>query len=64
MAREFLVPIRFVVVSSFPSSPSKGDTVVLSGDGHEYTFDGSAWVDNGTAGATQAQVLARAFGGA
>lgn len=50
MSKQFLTPIRPPVVASFPGSPSKGDTVVLNGDGHLYTYDGSAWVDNGAAG--------------
>jgi hypothetical protein len=63
MARVFTVPLRYVVVTSFPSSPSQGDCVVLSSDGHLYCYSGSAWVDCGQGGVTQAQVLARAFGG-
>lgn len=37
-------------VAALPGSAAKGDTVVLSTDGHLYTYDGSAWVDNGAAG--------------
>lgn len=50
MAVEYLSPIRFVVVAALPGSPAKGDSVVLSGDGHLYTYDGAAWVDNGAGG--------------
>jgi hypothetical protein len=49
MAKEFLSAIRPPVVSSLPSG-SIGDTVVLSTNGHLYTHDGSAWVDNGASG--------------
>jgi hypothetical protein len=47
---QFLTPVRPPVLPSFPASPSKGDTVVLSTDGHLYTFDGTGWVDNGAGG--------------
>lgn len=49
---EFLSVIRPVVVASLPlaGASTKGDTCVLSGDGHLYTFNGTAWVDNGAAG--------------
>lgn len=62
--REFHTPIRHVPVASLPVSPSKGDTVVLAGDGHLYTYDGSAWVDNGAGGGsglTEYQVRQRAL---
>jgi hypothetical protein len=52
VSKQFLTPIRPPVVASFPSSPSKGDTVVLNSDGHLYTYSGAAWVDNGAAGAS------------
>jgi len=50
LAREFLAAIRPAVVAALPGSPAKGDTVVLDGNGHLYTYDGAAWVDNGAAG--------------
>ncbi len=52
MANEipFLSPLGVVVVATLPPSPVKGSTVVLDTDGHLYTFDGSAWIDNGAAG--------------
>lgn len=50
MSVEVLTPLRPKVVAALPGSPSKGDTVVLNGDGHLYTFDGSTWVDNGAGG--------------
>jgi len=49
MSRRFHTPVNFVPVSSLPVSPAKGDTVVLDSDGHQYTYDGSTWVDNGSA---------------
>lgn len=42
--------LSIVPVAALPGSPAKGDTVVLASDGHLYTYDGSAWVDNGAAG--------------
>jgi hypothetical protein len=48
MTVQVLSPLRPVVVSSLPGSPAKGDTVVLSSDGHLYTYTGAAWVDNGS----------------
>lgn len=50
MAKEFLSVIRPAVVAALPGSPTKGDTCVLSGDGHLYTYSGSAWIDNGATG--------------
>lgn len=52
MARAFLTVLRPVVVASLPSvgASTKGDTCVLTSDGHLYTFDGSVWVDNGAGG--------------
>ena len=41
---------RTLRVASLPASADKGQSVVLDGDGHLYTWDGSAWVDNGAAG--------------
>lgn len=64
MAQENLSAIRPVVVVSFPLSPEKGDTVVLTTDGHLYTYDGSGWVDNGAGGGsglTEYQVRQRTF---
>jgi hypothetical protein len=64
MATELLTVIRPVVVASLPlvGSSTKGDTCVLTTDGHLYTFDGSAWVDNGAgagSGLTEYQVRQR-----
>lgn len=50
MSRKVLNTFNFFPVSALPGSPAKGDTVVLSSDGHLYTYDGAAWVDNGAAG--------------
>lgn len=50
MAIELLSVLRPAVVAALPGSPVKGDTVVLSGDGHLYTYSGAAWVDNGASG--------------
>jgi hypothetical protein len=50
VAIPFRSALRPSVVALFPGTPSQGDTVVLSTDGHLYTFDGSGWVDNGAAG--------------
>ncbi len=50
MSIESLTPIRPVVVPTLPVSAVKGDTVVLTTDGHLYTYDGSTWVDNGSGG--------------
>lgn len=50
MSRKVLNTFNFFPVSALPGSPAKGDTVVLSSDGHLYTYDGSVWVDNGAAG--------------
>lgn len=64
MSKEFLTPIRPMPVAALPGSPAKGDTVVLSGDGHLYTYDGSTWVDNGAGGGsglTEYQVRQRAL---
>jgi hypothetical protein len=47
MAIELLSALRPAVVAALPVSPAKGDTVVLSGDGHLWTYNGAAWVDNG-----------------
>ena len=70
MAVEILSVIRPVVVASLPlaGGSTKGDTCVLTTDGHLYTFDGSAWVDNGAGGGSglsDYQVRRRAliFGG-
>lgn len=49
MSKEFLTPIRPPVVAALPSGV-KGDTVVLTTDGHLYTHDGTVWVDNGAGG--------------
>lgn len=43
---EFSTTIRPVIVDTFPVG-SVGDCVVLSTDGHLYTYDGTSWVDNG-----------------
>ncbi len=51
MSREFLSPVRFVVVPAFPTGPTVGDSVVLLSNGHLHTFDGTAWVDNGSVAA-------------
>lgn len=48
--KKFETTIGFPVVAALPGSPTKGETVVLSSDGHLYTYDGSAWVDNGAGG--------------
>lgn len=44
--------LGIAVVAALPSggSSAMGDTCVLAGDGHLYTFNGAAWVDNGAAG--------------
>lgn len=49
MALVALSPLRFAVVAALPGSAAQGDSVVLASSGHLYTFDGSAWVDNGAA---------------
>lgn len=69
MTTELLSVIRPAVVASLPSTgaSTKGDTCVLAGDGHLYTFDGAAWVDNGASGGggggglTEYQVRQRAL---
>lgn len=50
MSKQVHTPLVLVPVAALPGSPTKGTTVVLNGDGHLYTYDGSAWVDNGAAG--------------
>jgi hypothetical protein len=35
------------VLTGFPAGTTQGETFVWSSDGHLYTFNGSAWVDNG-----------------
>lgn len=47
MAIELLSALRPAVVAALPVSPAKGDTVVLAADGHLWTYNGAAWVDNG-----------------
>lgn len=44
--------LGIAVVAALPSggSSTMGDTCVLAGDGHLYTYNGAAWVDNGAAG--------------
>jgi hypothetical protein len=44
--------LGIAVVAALPSggSSAMGDTCVLAGDGHLYTYNGAAWVDNGAAG--------------
>lgn len=49
MAKEILSVVRFAIVGSLPAGV-KGDTCVLTTDGHLYTHDGTSWVDNGAAG--------------
>ncbi len=58
MAHELLVPLRPVLVTVFPAGPSMGDTVVLVGDGHLYTYDGATWVDNGSGTSTGIAAIA------
>ena len=57
MANEYLTPLRFAVVAALPASSvsAKGDSVVLAGDGHLYTYDGSSWIDQGTQPVTVAR---------
>lgn len=47
MAKEFLSTVRFAEVAALPGGAVKGDACILSSNGHLYTFDGAAWVDNG-----------------
>lgn len=64
MAIEFQQVLRPPVLASAPGSPAKGDTYVLSTNGHLYTYDGSGWVDNGAGGGsglTEYQVRQRAL---
>lgn len=42
--------LGFAVVTALPSGLPKGASLVLSSDGHLYTFDGTVWIDNGAAG--------------
>lgn len=50
MARELLSVLRFAVVATLPGGASKGDSCVLTSDGHLYVFDGAVWVDTGASG--------------
>lgn len=42
--------LRFANVSALPGGATKGDSCVLTSDGHLYTYNGTSWVDNGAAG--------------
>lgn len=42
--------VRMRPQASAPASPSKGWTYVDSATGHQWTYDGSTWVDNGAGG--------------
>jgi hypothetical protein len=50
MSKLFQTVVNLQPVASLPGSASKGDMVVLDGDGHLYTHNGTAWVDCGAAG--------------
>lgn len=47
---KLVAPLVYEPVSAFPSSPTKGMTVVLNSDGVLYTYDGSTWVAAGSGG--------------
>lgn len=42
--------VTITTVSSLPASGYTGQLVVLSTDGHLYSWDGLAWVDTGSGG--------------
>lgn len=54
--------LSFAVVTTLPGGLPKGASLVLSGNGHLYTFDGTVWVDNGVAGSGGSGVNAVNFG--
>lgn len=45
-----VAPIVYEPVTAFPSSPTKGMTVVLNSDGVLYTYNGTSWVAAGGGG--------------
>jgi hypothetical protein len=47
-----VAPLIFPVVAVLPTvpTPAVGTTLVLSTNGHQYTYDGASWIDNGAAG--------------